>query len=128
MTPHKPVPGDIDGYIARYPKETRAVLRQLRATIRRAVPGAEEAISYCMPSFRLHGALVYFAAFNGHIGFYPTSSAIRKFKRELSRYDIAKGTVRFPYGRPVPYGLIGRIARFRAKENSAKAAARAKRK
>jgi uncharacterized protein YdhG (YjbR/CyaY superfamily) len=120
MTPNKPVPDDIDGYIARYPKDTRAILEKIRATIQRAAPEAEEAISYCMPCFRLNGALVYFAAFNDHISFFPTSTATKKFKKELARYDTAKGTVRFPYGRPVPYGLIGRIARFRAQENSAR--------
>src|SRR5262245_36601251 len=121
MKPNRIPAKNIDAYLAEQPPATRAILQKIRATVRQAVPEAEEAISYCMPCFRLNGALVYFAAFNDHIGFFPTSSATAKFKKELARYDTAKGTVRFPHGTPVPYGLIGRIAKFRAKENLAKA-------
>jgi len=128
MKASQPVAEDIDHYIAGCPKAVQAVLQQLRRTIQKAAPQAEEAISYCMPSFRLHGALVYFAAFNEHIGFYPTSSGTAQFKRELSAHDTSKGTVRFPYGRPIPHGLISRIVKFRVRENLARAAAKAKKK
>lgn len=128
MKPNRISAKNIDAYIATMPRDTQAILQKIRSTIHQAVPEAEETISYCMPSFRRHGALVYFAAFNEHIGFYPTTSAIRKFRRELGRYDLAKGTVRFPYGSAIPYGLIVRIAKFRALENSAKAAAKRKKK
>jgi uncharacterized protein YdhG (YjbR/CyaY superfamily) len=111
------VPRTIDEYIARSPKEVRAILEKMRSTIRKAAPDAEEAISYQMPTFRLKGNLVHFAAFPNHIGFYPTPSGIEKFKRELFGYKWAKGSVQFPLDRPIPYALVRRITEFRVKEN-----------
>jgi len=96
------------------------MLRQLRRTIRAAAPGAEEKISYQIPTFFLSGNLVYFAAFKNHIGFYPTSSGISHFQKELSKYETAKGSVRFPLNRPLPLALVGRIVKFRVNENLAK--------
>jgi uncharacterized protein YdhG (YjbR/CyaY superfamily) len=110
----------VDEYIAAFPPDVRAVLEELRLTIRDAAPGAKEVISYGMPAFRLNGILVHFAAFKTHIGFYPTPSGIRNFRKELSRYDLAKGTVRFPMGGPIPLGLISRIVAHRVKENMEK--------
>jgi uncharacterized protein YdhG (YjbR/CyaY superfamily) len=110
-------PRTIDEYIARSPKEVRAILEKMRSTIRKAAPDAEEAISYQMPTFRLKGNLVHFAAFPNHIGFYPTPSGIEMFKRELSGYKWAKGSVQFPLDRPIPYALVRRITEFRVKEN-----------
>ena len=107
----------IDEYIESFPSEVQDVLRKLRQTIRTAAPEAEETISYRMPAFRLNGCLVYFAAFKNHIGFYPTSSGIRAFKKELSQYSGSKGTVRFPLGKPLPLTLISRIVKFRVAEN-----------
>jgi uncharacterized protein YdhG (YjbR/CyaY superfamily) len=107
----------IDEYIASFPEDIRETLQGLRETIRAAAPGAEERISYQIPTFVLKGNLVHFAAFQKHVGFYPTSSGVRAFKRELAGYDLAKGTVRFPIGRPLPLKLIGRIVRFRVAEN-----------
>ena len=107
----------IDEYIAAFPKDIQKVLGELRATIRASAPGAEEKISYGMPAFALKGNLVYFAAFKNHIGFFPTSSGIRAFKRELAAYELSKGTVRFPYGRPLQLKLIGKIVKFRVAEN-----------
>jgi uncharacterized protein YdhG (YjbR/CyaY superfamily) len=109
---------DIDSYIAGFPEETRSLLEKLRATIRQAAPEAKETISYAMPTFTLNGNLVHFAAFKNHIGFYPTPSGIEAFKKELSAYQGAKGSVRFPLNRPIPYELISRIVKFRAKENT----------
>ena len=107
----------IDEYIESFPSEVQDVLQKLRQTIRKAAPEAEETISYRIPAFRLNGYLVYFAAFKNHIGFYPTSSGIRAFKKELSQYSVSKGTVRFPVGKPLPLTLISKIVKFRVAEN-----------
>ena len=89
----------------------------MRQTIRRAAPEAEEAIAYQMPTFRLNGKnLVHFAAFKNHIGFYPTPSGIEAFKKELSSYKGAKGSVQFPLNKPIPYDLVKKIVMFRVKE------------
>ena len=106
----------IDEYIKRYPKDIQAILQKIRGTIKSAAPDAKEAISYQMPTFKLGGNLVHFAAFARHISFFPTSSGIAKFKEELEGYETAKGTVRFPIGKAIPYGLISRITKFRVKE------------
>lgn len=111
----------IDEYIAGFPDETRKALEGLRTMIKAAAPGAKEKISYQMPAFDLEGNLVYFAAFKKHIGFYPTSSGIEAFRRELSAYDVSKGTVRFPLDKPLPLKLISRIVKFRVLENLEKA-------
>jgi uncharacterized protein YdhG (YjbR/CyaY superfamily) len=116
MKSAKQLPGDIDEYIAGFPRGVQQVLRQLRATIRKAAPGAEEAIKYRMPTFVLGGNLVHFAAFEHHIGFYPTPSAIEAFSTELARYKGAKGSVQFPIDRPMPLGLVTRIVKFRVEE------------
>jgi uncharacterized protein YdhG (YjbR/CyaY superfamily) len=114
-------PKSIDEYIAGFPQDIRETLETIRATIRSAAPDAEEKISYQMPTFTLKGNLVHFAAYKTHIGFYPTSSGIEHFRKELSAYDCAKGTIRFTLGKPVPLELISRIVQFRAEENLAKA-------
>jgi uncharacterized protein YdhG (YjbR/CyaY superfamily) len=111
---------NIDEYIALFPTDVQATLRKMREVIKGAAPGAEEAIRYGMPTFRLNGNLVHFAAYKTHIGFYPTSSGIAAFQKELSKYEISKGTVRFPLGTLIPYELIERIVKFRVKENMAK--------
>ncbi|HSJ89685.1 MAG TPA: DUF1801 domain-containing protein, partial [Anaerolineales bacterium] len=84
-------------------------------------PGAQEKISYQMPTFTLHGNLVHFAAFQKHIGFYPTPSGTEKFKKEIASYKAAKGSIQFPLDRPIPYELITKIVKFRVQENLAKA-------
>jgi uncharacterized protein YdhG (YjbR/CyaY superfamily) len=119
-------PKDIDEYIAGFPEDVQAILQKVRATIRAAAPEAEETISYQMPSFRLKGYLVYFAAHKNHIGLYPAPSGIEEFMQELSPYVGGKGSVRFPLDRPIPYDLIARIVKFRAEENLAKAEAKKK--
>ena len=86
-------------------------------TIREAAPEAREAISYRMPTFKLNGNLVHFAAFKNHIGFYPTPSGIEQFKKELSLYKWAKGSVQFPLDKPIPFDLVKKIVIFRVKEN-----------
>ena len=110
-------PNDIDNYIAGFPKEIQALLEQVRSTIKKAVPKATEVISYQMPAFKLNGILVWFAAYSKHIGFYPTSSAIEAFKKDLSIYKWAKGSVQFPLDKPLSLGLIAKIVKFRVTEN-----------
>jgi uncharacterized protein YdhG (YjbR/CyaY superfamily) len=117
----RPVPECIDEYIANFPPDVQAVLEQVRATIRAAAPQAEEAIKYCLPTFVLHGNLVHFGAFQNHLGFYATPSGNEKFRRELAKYDGAKGSVQFPWDEPIPYDLIAKIVRFRVQENTARA-------
>jgi uncharacterized protein YdhG (YjbR/CyaY superfamily) len=107
----------IDDYIAVCPAAVRATLTELRNTIRKAAPLAVETISYQMPAFTQKGVLVYFAAQKEHIGFYPTSSGIEAFKKELSGYSTSKGAVRFLYGEPLPLKLISQIVRFRVIES-----------
>jgi uncharacterized protein YdhG (YjbR/CyaY superfamily) len=107
----------LDEYIETFPKDVQVVLERMRQTIREAAPEAVEAISYQMPTFKLNGNLVYFAAFKNHIGFYPTSSGIEAFKKELSPYVGGKGSVRFPLDKPVPFDLVKKIVMFRVKEN-----------
>jgi uncharacterized protein YdhG (YjbR/CyaY superfamily) len=107
----------IDEYIATFPEETQKILEELRATIKAAAPDAEEKISYQMPTFDLKGNLVHFAAFKNHIGFYPTPSGIQAFKQELSIYEGAKGSVKFPIDKPMPLELISKIVKFRVAEN-----------
>jgi uncharacterized protein YdhG (YjbR/CyaY superfamily) len=111
---------EIDKYIAGFPKEVQAILNKVRATIRKAAPDALETINYGIPTFTLNGNLVHFAGFKKHIGFYPAPSGIEKFKKELSVYKGAKGSVQFPLDEPIPYALITRIVKFRVKENLAK--------
>ncbi len=117
-------PNNIDDYIAGFPEDVQAILQKVRATIRKAAPDAEEKISYQIPTFTLKGNLVHFGAFKKHIGFFPASSGIQKFKKELAVYEGSKGTVRFPLDKPIPFGLISKITKFRVKENLARAKAK----
>jgi uncharacterized protein YdhG (YjbR/CyaY superfamily) len=111
----------IDEYIATFPREVQTILEELRQVIRGSAPDAEEVISYGIPTFDLNGLhLVHFAAYKSHIGFYPTSSGIKAFKRELSSFKTSKGTVQFPLDKPIPFDLIKKIVNFRVKENMSK--------
>lgn len=114
-------PANVNEYIAFFPIEVQQLLNDFRKTIKAAAPNAEEVISYQMPAFKYHGMLVYFAAWKTHIGFYP-AGAIKSFKKELSVYEVSKGTVKFPLDKPVPFSLVSKIVKFRVKENEAKAA------
>lgn len=111
---------NISEYVALYPPGVQALLEKIRATIRKAAPQAIERISYQIPTFSQCGNLVHFAAYEHHIGFYPGASAVKHFKKEIAAYDSAKGSVQFPLNRPVPFGLITRVVKFRLKENLAK--------
>jgi uncharacterized protein YdhG (YjbR/CyaY superfamily) len=121
-------PETIDEYIAGFPIEVQELMQKLRATIRKAAPRAIEKISYQIPTFRLHGNLVHFGGFKKHIGFYPGAAGTAKFKRELSAFKGAKGSVQFPYTESIPLALVTKIVKFRVKENMAKAAATTKKK
>lgn len=121
-------PVTIDEYIASFPADVQEILQQIRQTIRQAAPEATEALSYQLPTFKLHGNLVHFGAFKTHIGFYPAPSGVEQFKVELAAYKGAKGSVQFPLDQPMPLDLIRRITEFRVAENLAKAAAKKRKK
>ena len=107
----------IDEYIKTFPEDVQIILEKIRQTIRKAVPEAVEAISYGIPTFKLNDRpLVYFAAWKNHIGFYPMPSAAKAFKRELSVYKQGKGSVQFPLDKPIPYRLVNKIVKLRARE------------
>lgn len=114
-------PNTIDGYISGFPRDVQDILQKIRGIVKDAAPGAAEAIKYQIPTFVLNGNLVHFAAFDKHIGFYPTPSGIENFKEALSAYKNAKGSVQFPLDSPIPYSLIKKIVKFRVKENREKA-------
>jgi uncharacterized protein YdhG (YjbR/CyaY superfamily) len=110
----------IDEYINTFPEDVQQILEKIRQTIRKAAPEAVETISYQMPTFKLDGAyLVYFAAYKNHIGFYPLPLGNEALKA-LAPYQGAKGAVRFPLDKPIPYDLVKKIVLFRLKENRAK--------
>jgi uncharacterized protein YdhG (YjbR/CyaY superfamily) len=124
-TVNKTVPAkNVDEYINALPAKVRTIVEKLRQTIKAAAPQAEEVISYQMPAYKYHGMLVYFAAFKNHIGFYPAPGGIEAFKKELSAYKGAKGSVQFPLDQPIPFDLISKIVKFRVKENEARISAK----
>ena len=110
----------IDEYIKTFPKETQKILKTVRQTIIKSAPTAEEAISYQIPTFKLNGNLVHFAAYKNHIGFYPGSEAIKVFKKEIVSYKSSKGAIQFPIDKPMPLNLIRKIVKYRVKVNSLK--------
>ncbi len=128
MNSDQTAPQTIDEYIAGFPPDMQEILEKIRATIRQAAPDAAETISYQIPTFTLKGNLVHFAAFKKHIGFYPTPTGTEKFQKELSVYKGAKGSVRFPLDKPIPFDLISSIVQFRVQENREKAEAKGKKK
>lgn len=121
-----PRPKDIDDYISKFPADVQAVLRKVRETIRHAAPDAKEVISYMMPAFRQHGILVYFAAWEKHIGMYPPISGNKTLEKAIARYAGPKGNLQFPLDEPIPCDLIERIVKLRVKQDTEKAAARRK--
>lgn len=110
-------PINIDEYVSAFSPEIQKLLEQVRAAVKDAAPGAEEIMSYGIPAFKLNGLLVWFGAHTNHIGFYPRASAIEAFKKELSIYKGAKGSVQFPFNKRLPLRLIKKIVKFRVKEN-----------
>ena len=114
-------PNSIDDYISGFPEPIQKLLQEIRATIKHTAPQAEEVISYGMPAFRQNGMLVYFAAFKNHIGFYPAPAGIDAFREELSAYKGTKGSVHFPFDKPLPVELISGIVTYRLSQNLQKA-------
>jgi uncharacterized protein YdhG (YjbR/CyaY superfamily) len=117
LTSKKARPTTISEYINAAPKEARQKLRELRACIRAAAPGARESLKWGMPAFSYRRILVTFAAFKHHIGFYPTPSAVKAFANELSKFATAKGSIQFPLENPLPLPLIRKITAFRVRES-----------
>lgn len=122
MSPKRTAPATIDEYIAGFPPDVRKILQSVREVVRKAAPAAEEAISYQIPTFKLHGALVHFAAFKAHIGFYPPVRGDARIEKAVARYAGEKGNLRFPLDEPMPLDLIERITKLRVKQNLAAAA------
>jgi len=121
-------PKDIDEYIARFPADVQAILEKVRGTMRKAAPEATETISYQMPAFKQHGILVYFAGWKEHIGLYPPVSGNKAIEKAVARYAGPNGNLQFPLDEPIPYDLIERIVKLRVKQDSAKAAAKRKKR
>jgi uncharacterized protein YdhG (YjbR/CyaY superfamily) len=107
----------VNEYLSAMPENARIKLQQLRETIKKAAPQAEELISYNMPAIKGHGVLVYYGAHKQHVGFYPTASPIRAFKKELSSYEGSKGATKFPMDAPIPLSLVSKIVKYRVKED-----------
>lgn len=114
-------PNNINEYIASFPENVQKLLEQIRSIIQKAAPEATETISYAMPTFKLNGILVHFAAFQNHIGFYALPSGNEAFQKELSAYKTGKGSIQFPLNEPLPEALITKIVKFRIQENIEKA-------
>ncbi len=120
------IAADIDAYIAAAPADVQPLLETMRATIAKAAPDATEAIACGMPTYRLHGNLVHFAAFTHHIGFYPGPDAITIHADALGRYaTTSKGTIQFPLDRPLPVALITKIVQHRVQVSVTKASVKA---
>lgn len=111
-------PVSVSAYIDTFPPETQAILKEIRRTIKKAVPEAKEVISYGMPAYKLNGKiLVYFAGYKNHIGFYATPTGHEAFKKELSIYKQGKGSVQFPITESMPLNLIESIVAYRVMES-----------
>ncbi len=117
-------PKTIDEYISAFPPDVQAILQRIRRTVQRAAPGARETISYQMPAFKLHGVLIYFAAWKHHLGLYPPVRGDERLEKAVAPYAGEKGNLQFPLDRPIPYGLIEQIVTLRVKQDQAKAATR----
>ena len=110
-------PQTVDDYIGWFPEEVRGKLRKIRATIRKAAPKATEGISYQIPTYKMDGDLVHFAAYKRHIAIYPAAKGSDKFNARISAFLTFKSTVRFPLEQPVPYDLVAALVKLRVKEN-----------
>lgn len=116
----------VEDHIAGFAADIKERLEKLRTVIKKAAPGAEETISYGIPTFKLNGNLVHFAGYKNHIGFYPGAAGIENFSKELKEYETSKGTVQFPHDKKIPYALITQIVKFRVAQNKEKAATKKK--
>ena len=116
----------VDEYIKRFPPKVQATMQKLRKVIKAAAPKAEEVINYQIAGYKYYGMLVFFGAWENHIGLYPGTGAVKAFKKELSAYKGAKGTVQFPHAESIPFTLISKIVKFRVKENEERNAVKKK--
>jgi uncharacterized protein YdhG (YjbR/CyaY superfamily) len=116
-------PTTIDEYIAGHPPKVQAILRKIRKVMRQAAPRAGEAIKYRIPTFTLHGNLIFFAAFENHVSVYPRTPGMAKFDRAIAPYASGRGTLKFALDEPIPYGLIGKLTKVRVEEAMAAAVA-----
>jgi uncharacterized protein YdhG (YjbR/CyaY superfamily) len=117
MTPQKPRPKSIAEYIKAAPKEAQKKLREMRVCIRKSAPGAKESLKWGMPAFSYGRILVTFAAYQHHIGFYPTPSAVKAFAKDLSKFTTGGASIQFPLEKPLPLPLIREITAFRVRES-----------
>jgi len=106
----------VDDYISLLPEQVQEIMQSMRKAVREAAPAAMEIISYKMPAFKMNDIVVWYGAFKHHVGFFPTAKAIEEFKNDLSKYKASKGTIQFPFERPLPLGLVKKIVKFRVKE------------
>jgi uncharacterized protein YdhG (YjbR/CyaY superfamily) len=106
----------VDTYISRFQEDIRKRLEKIRKVIKESAPDSVETMSYGIPTYKQGKNLVHFAGYKKHIGFYPTPSGIEAFREELSSFEVSKGTVKFPHGKPVPYDLIRKIVEYRVNE------------
>jgi uncharacterized protein YdhG (YjbR/CyaY superfamily) len=116
----------VDEYIASFPERQQELMQQIRSIIKKTASKANECISYNMPAYRQNGVLVYFAAYKNHIGFYPTSSPIKVFSKDLLAYKTSKGAIQFPLDKPIPAALVKKIVKYRMEEDVMKALAKKK--
>lgn len=108
---------EVDEYIKSFPKDVQLILNKIRIVIKKAAPKAEEIVGYGIPTFKLSDKnLVHFGGFKKHVGFFPTPKGIVKFKKELSQYKKSKGTIQFPFDKPIPFDLISEITKYRVSE------------
>ncbi len=124
MQKSSPAAATVDEYIRKCPKAVQPALKQLRLTIRKAAPEAEEVISYQMPGYKFHGMLIFFAAWKGHISMYPAPWTAPELQKEMSAYEGSKGTIKFPLDQPLPLSLITKMVKYRLKDNLERAAAK----
>jgi uncharacterized protein YdhG (YjbR/CyaY superfamily) len=120
------MPNHVDDYIALFPPDVQTILEKTRLIIRNAAPGAEETISYRMPTFRWNGVLVHFAAFKKHIGLFPPVRGDASIEKAIAPYAGPKGNLQFLLDQPIPYRLIERIVKLKVKQNAAKAGSKRK--
>lgn len=124
MESERSLPASVSDYIRAYPPKVQAILQKIRSVVREAAPHAREVISYRMPALKQDGILIYYAAFKNHIGLYPPVAGDPKLEKDIAPYAGEKGNLRFPLDQPIPYALIARITRHRAKQDAAKAGAK----
>lgn len=113
-------PATVDEYISTFPEDIQSMLQKVRKVVREAAPDAQEKISYNMAGYFLEGWLVWFGGFKNHVGMYPITDALEPIRQELSAFKQTKGGIQFPYKKPIPYALIGRMVKLLVEDQKAK--------